>query len=579
MAMRHALPSLAVALALLSGCADDGTPAPVAAGGTSGGPIPTLLQVAPVDGDVAGGTTLTLTGGGFASGARVLVGGTDATGLTILSATQCVATTPAGPAGPAHVTFRSKAGANASLAWGFTYTSGGAGPAPMLGSVAPARGPAAGGQTVTCTGSGFRAGIGVTFRGTAATGVTLLAGSLLTCVTPAGAPGFADVTVTNADLQSATRTAAYDYAPALVEGLTDPAADPDVAIDGSGNLHVVWQATPGGGAADVRYVRSTDGGATWTATPLDLSASSNACTRPRIAARGTRVLVVWAEANASSGVGEVGHAYSTDGGATWSSPAVLATTNVSAPAVTPAAALDSNGDLVVAYGDTNVVPPGSGMPNFALVMIARGTLGGTATTTMLGINFGLPAVATSGSTVCVAVGNGYGVDVVRSTDDGVTWGSAPWTATPPSGSAYFQPAIALSGSTGVLAMLSATSSGVKVEWRRSTDGGASFGSASTLATWSIPSGALLAPGPFAPAVAVEGNGAFTVAYASPSAGNGDVWSARSTDGGQTFASARNLSLNAGVSQTVRVAGGPGTARFHVWADDTAWGGTPDVLGY
>ena len=62
-------------------------------------PAPTVTSVSPTSGPTAGGTTITINGTNFVSGATVRVGGVAATGVTFLSATQVRANTPAGTAG------------------------------------------------------------------------------------------------------------------------------------------------------------------------------------------------------------------------------------------------------------------------------------------------------------------------------------------------------------------------------------------------------------------------------------------------------------------------------------------------
>ena len=55
--------------------------------------------MSPTSGPTTGGTQITINGTNFATGATVRVGGTLATGVTLVSATQLRATTPAGTAG------------------------------------------------------------------------------------------------------------------------------------------------------------------------------------------------------------------------------------------------------------------------------------------------------------------------------------------------------------------------------------------------------------------------------------------------------------------------------------------------
>jgi hypothetical protein len=169
---------------------------------------PTLTSVSPTSGPTAGGTTITLTGSSFVSGATVRVGGTAATNVTFVSATQLTARTPAGTAGARDVQVTNPNGQSATRTGGFTYT---AVAAPTLTAVSPTSGPTAGGTTITLTGSNFVSGATVRVGGTSATNVMFVSTTQLTARTPAGTAGARDVQVTNPDGQSATRTGAFSY--------------------------------------------------------------------------------------------------------------------------------------------------------------------------------------------------------------------------------------------------------------------------------------------------------------------------------------------------------------------------------
>ena len=168
--------------------------------------VPTLTSISPTSGPSTGGTTITLTGTNFASGATVLVNGVAATGVTFVSATQVRATTPAGSAGARTVQITNPSGQSASLAGAFTYVGG-----PGLTSVSPTSGPTAGGTTITITGTGFVSGATVRVNSVAATGVTFLSATQLRAVTPAGTAGARSVQVTNPDGQSGTLAGAFTY--------------------------------------------------------------------------------------------------------------------------------------------------------------------------------------------------------------------------------------------------------------------------------------------------------------------------------------------------------------------------------
>ena len=82
---------------------------------------------------------------------------------------------------------------------------------PTISAVVPAGGVTAGGTPVTITGTSFRAGASVTIGGSPATSVVVASGTLITAVAPAHAAGLTNVTVTNSDTTSATRTNGYFY--------------------------------------------------------------------------------------------------------------------------------------------------------------------------------------------------------------------------------------------------------------------------------------------------------------------------------------------------------------------------------
>jgi hypothetical protein len=171
------------------------------------GPAPSVASIAPSSGPGAGGTAVTITGSNFAAGATVTIGGTAATGVSVVNATTITATTPAHAAGAADVTVTNADTQSGTKAGAFTYL----GPAPTVTSVAPSSGPAAGGTSITITGTNFAAGATVSIGGAAATGVSVVNSTTITATTPANAAGAVSVTVTNADTQSGTKASAFTY--------------------------------------------------------------------------------------------------------------------------------------------------------------------------------------------------------------------------------------------------------------------------------------------------------------------------------------------------------------------------------
>src|SRR5207245_6870406 len=104
-------------------------------------PTPTVTAIDPTSGPTAGGTAITITGTSFDTGpATVTVGGTGATGVTVVSATQITATTPAHAAGLADVVVTIGGQSSAANPGDqFTYL---APPPPTVAAVRPALGPA-----------------------------------------------------------------------------------------------------------------------------------------------------------------------------------------------------------------------------------------------------------------------------------------------------------------------------------------------------------------------------------------------------------------------------------------------------
>jgi hypothetical protein len=132
-----------------------------------------------------------------------------ATSVHLASATQLLAITPAGAAGPADVVVTNPDGQQTTLAAGFTYVV--PLPAPTLSAITPSNGPTSGGTVVTLTGSNFQTGATVTIGGQMATSVHLASATQLLAITPAGAAGPADVVVTNPDTQQALLKGGFTY--------------------------------------------------------------------------------------------------------------------------------------------------------------------------------------------------------------------------------------------------------------------------------------------------------------------------------------------------------------------------------
>ncbi|MBZ5658676.1 MAG: IPT/TIG domain-containing protein, partial [Acidobacteriia bacterium] len=125
----------------------DGQNGTLTNGYTYTNPAPTVISITPNAGSANGGTSVTIAGAGFLTGATVKLGGTTATNVTV-NGTSITATTPAHAGGTANVTVTNPDGQSGVLANGYNFTSG-------LGLVLPAGDPSSvtvnAGQTATYT--------------------------------------------------------------------------------------------------------------------------------------------------------------------------------------------------------------------------------------------------------------------------------------------------------------------------------------------------------------------------------------------------------------------------------------------
>jgi hypothetical protein len=151
-------------------------------------PLPTVTAIQPANGPDVGGTTVTITGTGFRGTKAVNFGSVSATSFTVNSATSITAISPR-DTGTVDVTVTTAKGTSAtSSADPFKY-------APFVLEVSPRKGPAAGGTTVTVTGTGFTGATAVRFGERAATSFTVESDRTIKAVSPPYGGGSASVNV------------------------------------------------------------------------------------------------------------------------------------------------------------------------------------------------------------------------------------------------------------------------------------------------------------------------------------------------------------------------------------------------
>ncbi|KUL84966.1 hypothetical protein ZTR_07856 [Talaromyces verruculosus] len=213
---------------------------------------PVLASLTPNIGPVSGGNVTTITGTGllYTTAVSFTQGTTtvNASSFAILSSTHVAAVVPPAPigAGPASVNVTNGAGTSAIP---LTYTYNLVIPLPVVTGAVPNTGPAAGGNSVALTGSGFTFATQVRFGTTPALSFTVTNDTSITAIAPPGS-GTVAITVTG---PSGTGTGVpYTYNPAPQPSITSliPSSGPlaggnNVTITGT-NLNTVTGVSFGG---------------------------------------------------------------------------------------------------------------------------------------------------------------------------------------------------------------------------------------------------------------------------------------------------------------------------------------------
>ncbi|MDQ0935157.1 IPT/TIG domain-containing protein [Streptomyces turgidiscabies] len=204
---------------------------------------PVVSSVSPNQGSASGGTSVIVSGAGFTGATVVRFGTKTATSFTVNSSTQITAVSPSGT-GTVNVAVTTSQGTSTQQV-PFTYVTPSA---PLLSSLSPSQGPAAGGTTVTLTGTNLTGATAVRFNGTAATSFTVDSATQITAVAPAHAAGAAAVTVTTPGGTSNPLTFTYlSLAAPSVTGLS-PAQGPV-----TGGTTLTLTGTDFTGATAVRF--------------------------------------------------------------------------------------------------------------------------------------------------------------------------------------------------------------------------------------------------------------------------------------------------------------------------------------
>ncbi len=255
---------------------------------------PTVTSVSPTSGAAAGGDTITIVGTNFNNATDVKIDTTSVASFTVDSSTQITAVTSAGTGSNLTISVITPQGTGTSATGIFSFTSG-----PSLTLVSPTSGFTTGGTVLTVIGTGFQAGDTLTIDGNAATSVTVVSSTKITCNTPSGTTGAKNVVLNG----SVTLTSAFTYlTPAFNKSRYRTFTSQTVPAGSATYFHdVTYNATLGLFAAVAQFSSGTDGiitspnGTTWTRRTSPFTEGNNSYLR--IVANSTRFLTSGNNAN------------------------------------------------------------------------------------------------------------------------------------------------------------------------------------------------------------------------------------------------------------------------------------------
>jgi hypothetical protein len=309
-------------------------------------------------------------------------------------------------------------------------------------------------------------------------------------------------------------------------------AFPSVAISGN-NLYVAWQDDRDGNV-EIYCKRSADRGATWGAD-IRLTNAAGRSQYPSIAVSGNNVHVAWQDER--HGNWEIYYKRSTDGGATWSADTRL--TNEAAGSGVPSIAISGNNIHIVFHSSRD----GGDWE----IYYKRSTDGGstwgadTRLTYAAGMSQ-LSSIALAGNVIHVTWvdtrdGGNWEIYYKRSTDGGSTWG-ADTRLTNAAGSSQ-DPSVAVSSNNVHVAWFDDRDGNLEIYYKRSTDGGATWGADTRLTS---AAGNSMAPCIVAYASYIH------VVWDDDRDGNREIYYKRSASGGNTWEADARLTNAAGHSQ-------------------------------
>lgn len=307
------------------------------------------------------------------------------------------------------------------------------------------------------------------------------------------------------------------------------ASNVSVVLDGSGIAHAIWSRYDGNNAR-VQYAQSVDAGASWS-TPINLSTAGADASRPQIAADGSGSLVaVWRGSDGSNDI--IQSSRSTNSGASWSTQVDLSVSGENADS--PRVAFSGAGIAVAVWLRSD----GSNQ----ITQASRSTNGGASWSTpadlsVSGVDSTLAKIAFDGSGNALAVWllDPFGESTVQSSrllSGGVSWSTPVTLSTSGNSAATPQVAVGESGNAVAIWRYYADG-GTIIQSSYSADGGASWSTPVQLSASGLASDD--------PQVAVDGTGNVFAIWRQSNGSDRIIRSSKSTDGGASWAGVTDLS--------------------------------------
>lgn len=306
-------------------------------------------------------------------------------------------------------------------------------------------------------------------------------------------------------------------------------SNPRIALGGSGVAHAVWNRYDGSNTR-VQYTRSVDGGVTWS-EPVNLSTAGVNGQNPEIAPDGSGNLVaVWRGSNGDYDI--IQSSRSTNSGVSWSTPVDLSLTEQDSRS--PQVAFDGSGIAVAVWLRSD--------GNNQIVQASRSTNGGASWSTPAnlsesGVDSERPQIAIDGSGNAIAVWgrDPYGDTIIQSSRllvGGASWSTPVNVST--AGNSATTPQFAIDGSGNAVAVWRYSGvDGTIIQSSRLAAGGAS---------WSVPVQLSVYPGSSDnPQVAADGLGNAVAVWQQGNGSNNIIRFSQSTDGGASWTVVTDLS--------------------------------------